>query len=108
MTPEELDELERRDKAATRGPWWIELSRDEKLPLLKYRWDDVPTWIAEASNRENNRNDFDFIAALRNAFPDLLSLARIGAAAVESRSSDPAHDLMNKLIDAYLAKQKGE
>lgn len=74
MTRETLEALKELEAKATAGPWWVELSQDG-IPLVKYKWDDVPTWIAEASNRENNRNDFAFICSARNNLFQLLRIA---------------------------------
>lgn len=83
MTSEQLDELERLEKAATKGKWWREECAEHGCQLLKYKWDDVPTWLAESSSHRDSIANFDLICALRNACPVLISLARIGLAAVE-------------------------
>jgi hypothetical protein len=74
VTPEELDRLEAVAKAATPGPWWVEqCSLDYPQPegsigyCLKYRWDDVPTWLAESSVHANSKATFDFIASANPA-----------------------------------------
>lgn len=86
QSPEDrLRDIEARERAATKGPWWV--ARDDYDPvanhqpyLIKYRYDDVPTWIAESSNREQAKADFDFIAAARDDVPWLLALVREQAA----------------------------
>lgn len=94
MTPEELNELERLEKAATPGPWIavpyrrrfygeeprfdngichvLPESDPERLPILTVdRGDDH-----HAETREHADIEAAFIAALRNAAPDLIRAAR--------------------------------
>lgn len=79
LTPEEREAIRRRAEAATPGPWWIEQQRHEQAGekgyrawLLKYRWNDVPTWLAESSCHEDAADNFAFIAAARSDVPRLL------------------------------------
>src|SRR5688572_4152656 len=83
MTTPDLDNLDRLYRAATPAPWWREQVPQHQgregflAQLIKYRWDDVPTWIAESSDRgEQSRKDFDCICELHNAFPALLAELR--------------------------------
>lgn len=116
MTPDELDELERLEKAATKGPWTkryadrvvLEGDYDGSLSVAHFYHEDGMACESNAA----------LVASLRNAFPALLQLARIGAAAVEYyealiRGTDPNIIQVMKLeqdrrcID-YLASRKGE
>lgn len=93
-----LAEMDRIVRAATPGPWWVEWTKEEyltpdaKRPLIKYRWDDVPTWIAEGSDHHNAQANFEFIALARTLVPELVALAR---------SLLPARDV----AEAAVAKQ---
>lgn len=79
LTAAEIAELRRLEAAATKGPWWHELFRDkdkrENTLLIKYKWDDVPTWICELSNHNDAMQNANLIAALRNFAPRLLAAA---------------------------------
>lgn len=118
MTEKELDELERLEKAATKGNWWREECAEHGEQLLKYKYDDVPTWLAESSCHKDSVANFDLIVALRNACPCLLSLARIGLAAVEAEVVNAkdeytpdewltAETKRDDLARAYLARKDG-
>lgn len=72
--------IKERAAKATAGPWWKEYTRDNENPddkrcLIKYRWNDVPTWLAESSCHENRENDFDFACAAREDVPWLIAYA---------------------------------
>lgn len=63
-------------------PWWVERARPVGEPgdsapyLIKYRWDDVPTWLAEASEHPQAERIFEWIAASRSFAPMALRALR--------------------------------
>lgn len=74
----DLDELERLEKEATPGPWeylWIDNYGDD----LKIARSDDSVLITNQDNA--------LIAALRNALPELIRLAKIGREAEKKSES---------------------
>lgn len=69
MTLARLDELDRLHEAATPEPWDVDWSTTAGLPY------DYTINDHQESDEEAEANAF-FIAALRNAYPELVSLAR--------------------------------
>ena len=71
----DLDELERLEKQASKGEW-------ESGAIGRVTQDDAMLWIGDAMSGGigdmNRWQDSDFVAAFRNAAPELLRLARIG------------------------------
>lgn len=75
----DLDQLERLEKEATPGPWtglWVD------------NWDDLRI-SRITDDPKTTDEDREFIAAMRNALPELIRLARIGQ---EYEDRDPPHD----------------
>lgn len=74
MTPSEIDELERLEQAATPGEWEA-LDAEPISPSFAIVTDMFP--LSEAvCPAVLSKQDADFIAALRNAAPSLLKMAR--------------------------------
>lgn len=76
-----LLEIEQRANAATPAPWWMARADYDPVAhhqpyLIRYRYDDVPTWIAESSKRKGAKADFAFIANAREDIPWLLARVR--------------------------------
>jgi hypothetical protein len=67
MTPEQLDELERLEKEATPGPWEYFANG-----TLSGQYSDLACGLLDEEGI--------LIAAMRNALPELIRLARIGQA----------------------------
>lgn len=92
-----LDELERLEREATVGPW----SSTPSDPSQGYEcfWltacpeINQERQIATVCGPQNERNTSNaaFIAALRNAAPELIAMARLGAIAI--RFIDRANDV---------------
>ncbi len=83
MTDEQLAAIEARANAATKGPWWVEREKDHQAGekgyrawLIKYRWDDVPTWLAESSCHADSEANFDFLSRAREDIPALVAEVR--------------------------------
>jgi len=79
-TEQRVAEIRQRAEAATPGPWWVEDAKPIanygdpgiKVPVIKYRWDDVPTWLAESSLHKDREANFRFIAYAREDVPWLI------------------------------------
>ncbi len=86
-----LAELEAAEAKATPGPWWVEQvprHAEAATPhLIKYQWDDVPTWLAESSI-QNPANNFALICLARNSLPALLQAIRERDAEIEQLKED--------------------
>lgn len=83
MTDDELKEIEARANAATKGPWWVERQRENQAGvkgycalLLKYRWNDVPSWLAESSCHADSEANFAFLSKARDDIPALIAEVR--------------------------------
>lgn len=77
MTPEELDELERLEKAATRRAskrWALDKSREDETAQV-YAPNRGPLRVI-VPIAETTKEDGELIAALRNAAPSLIAEAR--------------------------------
>lgn len=102
MTPEQLDELAALEHAASAGPWYVrdlddqtcmgaravstkpDTGRNESMRAGTWPGAEIvaacliqdPAYVVPADDRfEQNAA---FIAAVRNAFPELVRLARLG------------------------------
>jgi len=95
MTPEERQAAKEACERVPKDPWWVELFRDkdkkQNTLLIKYRWDDVPTWLAEVSQHPQAMEIAEFIAIARTALPAAL-------AAIEQAEAENGR--MRKIIDA--------
>jgi hypothetical protein len=91
LTAEQIDALEAKEKAATKGEWRWRPERkteyDEPSQLVNDQGDVVialeDRWLGYSECGEDLRMDIpladmDFIPALRNAAPELLAAARRG------------------------------
>lgn len=80
LTEEKLAELERLDAERTQGEWCVDGFHTSAVIVLaggEYReWLRVANTDTEHHPNPNWYQDTQFIAALANAFPDLLSRAR--------------------------------
>ena len=97
LTDAELNAIQQRCDAATPGPWWVE--KLVRAVLLKFLYDDVPTWIAESSERPERFADFAFIAHARADVPRLLAAmraARADAATARERALREAADVCKR------------
>lgn len=89
--PSWIEELERLEAAATRGPW--ALSKWKALEIVAN--DERMTIVCEVSGAPSNAAsvaDRDLIAASRNALPTLLRLARL---AVEAHYILPSAEIID-------------
>ena len=76
LTKEQIAELKRAEAKATPGPWWIiPCPQHPGQLLLKYRYEDVPTWICEFSDRAEAGSDASFMIAMRHHAPALIAAA---------------------------------
>jgi hypothetical protein len=103
MTEQEIDDLEKLGQAASNGPWHIAHISDSigmstvsvtKNPSAGREIDAFPEWVAEdvvaacllqseshvAVDDGRWHENARLIAAMRNALPELLRLARLGMA----------------------------
>jgi hypothetical protein len=74
----DLDELEKKEKAATPGPWsvsrWRIFDEDEGFELVANGFKlPMNSWTGATDEAEGNA---ELIAALRNAAPKLIAMAR--------------------------------
>jgi len=117
MTNEQLDELERLEKAATNANWVSPKAKKDGTCQVYATHNGPLRCCVPVAN--TTKHDGDFIASLRNACPALLSLARIGLAAVEHRRLSRTREAGDKemydsmyaerrLADAYLTRKDDE
>jgi hypothetical protein len=102
LTAEEIEELRRLEREATKAPWWVEKCRQHGRLLIKYRWDDVPTWIAESSERAEAAADFGLMVYTRNLLPKILAAA---SAARQARPPQQGQPILRKVRLTYIGCQ---
>lgn len=107
-----LDELERLEKAATAGPWVNQHNTDGSI------WDHKNTQVCTLSEFDERPEDFEAIAALRNAAPALIRIAKAAQALVDAprdewgEPGEPAHtvevhvDVFHALVGAVRGSFK--
>lgn len=93
MTSDQLDALERLEKAATNEPWASPKAKKDGTCQVYATHDGPLRRCVPVAN--TMKPDGDFIAAIRNAFPAMLKalrekseLERIGAAAKQINSAE--------------------
>jgi hypothetical protein len=88
---------------ATPAPWGVSRARYSRGELLlTYRYEDVPTWLAEASDRPNAEQDFHFIAAARTALPAAYAALRV---MVEGSSEALEVGMEDRSLALFMVKQ---
>lgn len=75
MTEKQIEELDALEKKATPGPWLID-ERGHKLGEKLIYGTDRISLMGDLYITDCRHDDLSFIAALRNAWPTLLSLLR--------------------------------
>lgn len=80
MTPEQLNEIEQRAKAATEGPWVVTTCRCEHSGLKPSEHGVLATktsgMLADFCESLNDENDAEFIASARADVPQLVAEVR--------------------------------
>lgn len=104
-----LDELEMLEKAATTAPW-ADAAPEKLLYELNVRWwvpgiASMP--VVAAGHDSVQRANAEFIAAARNALPQLLAVARAAADALYDTERFHTNDLAAALAPLLsLSKEK--
>lgn len=101
FTPEipTLDELERLEKAATPGPWMLDIDRSVDVDIVAGRVIVARAFGPEENPQANAEENAALIAAARNVLPTLIAVARAARDVEELRSSTEAKQARSEIND---------
>jgi hypothetical protein len=105
--PPALEAIRNLLAQATPAPWWvIPCPQHPGRFLIKFKWDDVPTWIAESSERPQAEADLMLAAYLRNNVDALLAAAVAGCRAAGAATPPALADMEARKDAAYLERNR--